>query len=95
MIYGAKHSPPPPAQRGPKGKIKVSTENYSKSTSNASFLQSMDPQTRLENNVSQNALKFHKILILAPEDSTGAQHLTNGNENEVRNDKVLKKKKIT
>ena len=36
-IYGAKHSPPSSAQRGPKGKIKVSTQKYVKSTSNASF----------------------------------------------------------
>ena len=36
-IYGAKHSPPSSAQRGPKGKIKGSTQKYSKSTSNASF----------------------------------------------------------
>ena len=36
-IYGSKHSPPSFAQRGPKGKIKISTQKYSKSASNASF----------------------------------------------------------
>ena len=48
MIYGAKHSPPSSAQRGPKGKIKVSTQKCSKSTSNASFQQSMVPQFKME-----------------------------------------------
>ena len=41
----------------------------------------MDPQTKLENNYHQNKLKFHKILILAPYVSTGAQHLEKGGEN--------------
>ena len=56
-IYGAKHSPPSSAQRGPKGNIKVSTQKCVKSTSNASFWQSMDPQTKLENVYDQNTFK--------------------------------------
>ena len=89
MIYGAKHSPSSSAQRGPKGKIKVSTEMWSKSTSNASFQQSMGPQTKWENVYDQNTLKFHKILILAPYVATGAQHLEKGGENCVQNDKFM------
>ena len=49
----------------------------------------MNPQTKLENNYDQNTLKFHKILILAPYVSTGAQHLEKGGENEVQNDKFM------
>ena len=49
----------------------------------------MDPQTKLENAYDQNTLKFHKILILAPYVSTGAQHLEKGGENEVQNDKFM------
>ena len=49
----------------------------------------MDPQTKLENVYDQNTLKFHKILILAPYVPTGARQLTNGGENEVRNDKFM------
>ena len=49
----------------------------------------MDPQTKMENMYYQNALKFHKILILAPYVSTGAQHLEKGGENEVQNDKFM------
>ena len=49
----------------------------------------MDPQTKLENNYDQNTLKFHKILILAPYVSTGAQPVTKGGENEVQNDKFM------
>ena len=49
----------------------------------------MDPQTKLENVYDQNTLKFHKILILAPYVSTGAQHLEKGGENEVQNDKFM------
>ena len=94
MIHGAKHSPPSSAQRGPKGKTKVSTQKYSKSTSNASFQQCKDHQTKLENNYDQNALKFHNILILAPYVSTGAQHLEKGDENYVQNYKFMGKKKI-
>ena len=89
MIYGAKHSPSSSAQRGPKGKIKVSTQKYVKLTSNASFYQSKDPQTKLENVYDQNTLKFHKILILAPYVSTGARPVTKGGENEVQNDKFM------
>ena len=37
----------------------------------------------------QNTLKFHKILILAPYVSTGAQHLEKGGENEVQNGKFM------
>ena len=89
FIYGAKHSPSSSAQKGPKGKIKVSTQKWFKSTSHASFQQSKDPQTKLENKYDQNTLKFHKIMILAPYVSTGARQLTNGGENEVRNDKIM------
>ena len=46
----------------------------------------MDPQIKLENIYPQNTLKFHKILILAPYVSTGAQPVTKGRENEVNND---------
>ena len=49
----------------------------------------MDPQTKLENNYDQNTLKFHKILILVPYVSTGAQHLEKGDENGAQNDKIL------
>ena len=49
----------------------------------------MDPQTNLENVYDQNTLKFHKILILAPYVSTGAQPVTKGGENEVQNDKFM------
>ena len=72
MIYGAKHSPSSSSQRGPKGKIQVSTQKCVKSTSNASFWQSMNPQTKLENVYDQNTLKFYKILILVPYVPTGA-----------------------
>ena len=51
----------------------------------------MDPQTKLENDYDQNTLKFHKILILAPYVSTGAGPVTKGGENEVQNDKFIKK----
>ena len=50
----------------------------------------MDPQTKLENNYDQNTLKFHKILILAPYVSTGAQHLEQDGEHRVQNDKFIK-----
>ena len=50
----------------------------------------MDPQTKLENAYDQNTLKFHKILILAPYVSTGAQPLEKGGENCVQNDKFMK-----
>ena len=49
----------------------------------------MDLQTKLENAYDQNTLKFHKILILAPYVSTGAQPVTKGGENEVQNDKFM------
>ena len=49
----------------------------------------MNPQTKLENDYDQNTLKFHKILVLAPYVSTGAQHLEKGGENEVQNDKFM------
>ena len=49
----------------------------------------MDPQTKLENDYVQNTLKFHKILILAPYVSTGAQPVTKGGENDVQNDKFM------
>ena len=49
----------------------------------------MDSQTKLENMYDQNTLKFHKILILAPYVSTGAQHLEKGGENEVQNDNFI------
>ena len=49
----------------------------------------MDPQTKLENAFVQNTLKFHKILILAPYVSTGAQHLGKGGENCVQNVKFM------
>ena len=49
----------------------------------------MDLQTKLENVYHQNILKFHKILIIAPYVSTGAQHLEKGGENEVQNDKFM------
>ena len=49
----------------------------------------MNPQTKLDNKYHQNTLKFHKILILAPYVSTGAQHLEKGGENEVQNDKFM------
>ena len=49
----------------------------------------MDPQTKLENAYVQNTLKFHKILILAPYVSTGAQHLEKGSENGAQNDKCM------
>ena len=49
----------------------------------------MNPQTKLENVYDQNTLKFHKILILAPQDSTGARHLEKGCENCVKNDKFM------
>ena len=88
-IYGAEHSPPSFAQRGPKGKIKVSTQKCSKSTSNVSFQQSKYPQAKLENIYDQNTLKFHKILILAPYVSTGARLVTKGGENEVQNNKIM------
>ena len=55
----------------------------------------MDPQTKLENDYVQNALKFHKTLILAPYVSTGARRLTTGGENEVQNEKILEISKIT
>ena len=49
----------------------------------------MNPQTKLENNYLRNTLKFHKILIIAPYVSTGAQQLEKGGENEVQNDKFM------
>ena len=49
----------------------------------------MDPQTKLEYIVSQNTLKFYKILILAPYVLTGARPVTKGGENEVQNDKSM------
>ena len=49
----------------------------------------MDPQIKHENIYPQNTLKFHKILILAPYVSTGAQPVTKGGENEVQNDKFM------
>ena len=49
----------------------------------------MDLQTKLEYIVSQNTLKFHKILILAPYVSTRARHLEKGGENCVQNDKFI------
>ena len=49
----------------------------------------MDPQIKLENEYDQNTLKFHKILILAPYVSAGAQHLEKGGENEVQNEKFM------
>ena len=49
----------------------------------------MDPQAKVENIYPQNTLKFHKILILATEDSTGAQHLEKGGENGAQNDKFM------
>ena len=49
----------------------------------------MDLQTKLEYTISQNTLKFHIILILAPYVSTGAQPVTKGGENEVQNDKFM------
>ena len=49
----------------------------------------MDPQTKLENVYPQNILKFHKISILAPYVSTGAQHLEKGGENDGQNDKFM------
>ena len=49
----------------------------------------MDLQTKLENVYDQNTLKFHKILIIAPYVSTGAQHLEKGGENCVQNDKFM------
>ena len=49
----------------------------------------MDPQTKLKNNYHQNTLKFHRILILAPYVSTGAQHLEKGGENCFQNDKEI------
>ena len=48
----------------------------------------MDPQTKFENMYDQNALKFHKILILAPYGSTGEQPVTKGGENKIQNDKI-------
>ena len=51
----------------------------------------MDLQTKLENKYQQNTLKFHKILILAPYVSTGAQHLKKGGEHEVQNDNFMEK----
>ncbi len=86
---GAKHSLSSSAQRGPNGKIQVSTQKYVKSTSNASFWQSKNPQTKLENVYDQNTSKLHKILFLAPYVSTGARHLEKGGENCVQNDKVI------
>ena len=49
----------------------------------------MDHQTKMENNYDQNALKFHKILIIASYVSTGARPVTKGGENEVQNDKCM------
>ena len=49
----------------------------------------MDRQTKLENMYPQNTLKFHKILIIAPCASTGAQPLEKGGENCVQNDKFM------
>ena len=49
----------------------------------------MDLQIKLENVYDQNTLKFHKILILVPYVSTGAQHLEKGGENEVQNDNFM------
>ena len=49
----------------------------------------MNPQTKLEYKVAQNTLKFHKILILAPYVSTGAQHLEKDGANYVQNDKFM------
>ena len=48
-----------------------------------------ESQTKLENEYDQNKLKFHKILVLAPFVSTGAQHLEKGDETEVQNDKFM------
>ena len=50
----------------------------------------MNPQIKLEYNIAQNTLKFHKILILAPYVATGAKHLEKGGENCVQNDKFMK-----
>ena len=49
----------------------------------------MDPKSELENMYPQNTLKFHKILILAPYVSTGAQHLEKDGANDVQNDKFM------
>ena len=49
----------------------------------------MNPQTKLENDYHQNTLKFHRILILAPYVSTGAQPLEEGGENCVQNGKFM------
>ena len=49
----------------------------------------MDPQIKLENDYVQNALNFHKILIIVPYVSTRAQHLEKGSENEVQNDNFM------
>ena len=49
----------------------------------------MDPQIKLENDYVQNTLKFHKILIVVPYVSTGAQPVTKGGENEVQHDKFM------
>ena len=49
----------------------------------------MDPHTKLENVYDQNTTKFHKILILAPYVSTGAQHLEKGGGNDAQNDKFM------
>ena len=49
----------------------------------------MNLQTKLENDYVQNTLKFHKILILVPYVSTGAQPVTKGGEHEVQNDKFM------
>ena len=43
----------------------------------------------MKNVYNQNTLKNYKIIILAPYVPTGARQLTNGGENEVRNDKFM------
>ena len=49
----------------------------------------MHPQTKMENAYDQNTLKFHKMLILAPYVSTGAQPLEKGGANCVQNYKFM------
>ena len=49
----------------------------------------MNPQTKLENSYDQHTLKFYKILILAPDVSTGDRPVTKGGETDVQNDKNL------
>ena len=54
----------------------------------------MDPQTKLENTISQNTF-FHKILILSPYVPTGARPVTKGGEKCVQNDKFMENLKIS